>query len=64
MLFLALIVAGFALGLIVSSLRIRSLKAEIRLYESYIHNRIDKQWTGSQESETAWPTFHHGGRTQ
>lgn len=36
--------AGLLLGFVLSWIYILSLKAKIRLYRSYIGERIDKQW--------------------
>jgi hypothetical protein len=42
--------AGTAVGLIVSRAYILSLKATLKFYENYIHERIDRQWAGSSDS--------------
>lgn len=44
MMLLAAFLAGLLLGLVLCGIYILSLKAKIKLYRSYIHERIDKQW--------------------
>ncbi|MGH9444754.1 MAG: hypothetical protein ACRD3O_03380 [Terriglobia bacterium] len=43
--------AGVAVGLIVSRAYILSLKATLKLYQRYIHERLDQQWTGERHGE-------------
>jgi hypothetical protein len=42
--FVAAFLAGLLAGVALSWTYILSLKATIKLYRSYIHTRIDKQW--------------------
>ena len=54
---LPLFMAGFAAGLAVCWVYIRSLKGTIKLYETYIHERIDAMARYDQSDEKPAPTF-------
>ncbi len=56
---LALFLGGFAAGIAICWAYIGSLKATIRLYETYIHQRIDtlaKQGTKQKPAPDSSPT--------
>jgi len=50
-------VAGFAAGVAVCWVYIRSLKGTIKLYETYIHERIDAMAKYDQSDEKPAPRF-------
>jgi len=50
---LELFLAGFALGLAVCWVYIRSLKAALKTCEAYIHERIDSQFKEASAQNTA-----------
>jgi len=56
---LPLFLAGFAAGIALCWAYIRSLKATIRLYETYIRRRIDAMAKDDQSNEKPPPGASH-----
>ncbi len=49
---LAAFIAGLLVGLAASAVYILSLRQTIKLYRSYIHDRIDEQWDEAKKDVT------------
>ena len=49
---LAAFLAGFLAGLAASGIYVLSLRQSIKLYRSYIQDRIQKQWDEAKEDVT------------
>ena len=47
--------AGLLAGVAISCVYILSLKATIKLYRSYIHERIDKEWDEAKKDQAPLP---------
>jgi hypothetical protein len=57
---LAAFVAGLLAGVATSCLYILSLKATLKLYMSYIHERIDKWWDEPKTDQAGAPRHRVG----